>query len=373
MAKTKRPISDAERYLLDVQSGAIVACKRIRQLAEMMLPRFEHGYKRWHFDMERAMKPVRFIEKFCVVPETGKLIVLEPYELVVIETAFGFVDDEGCRQFQEILVMWARKQGKTAVGSAVMLYLLIADGEGAVQAYCVATSKAQASLAYGVILKMIKRSKELNKALRKGTVPDRDQDGIIFDRNDGYITTLTNQTRHLDGLNVHGCLFDEMHACTNRDQYDLIKQAISARRQPMIWAITTNGFERENLFDDQYDYACGILDGKVTDDRMLPFLYELDDRSEWTDERMWIKANPGLGTVKSLDYMKDAVNKGIVTVDNKGKTRTVFLDPGTKTAILDYCEKRGIASGVIFRNKSGTALSRSYIWRSMKKLAKKAL
>lgn len=310
---TNRRISVAERYLLDVAAGTVVVGKRIKQLADMMLPRFEDGYKRWHFDIDKAERPVRFIERFCMLP-SGKLgvpFILEPYERLVIEIAFGFVDDEGNRQFQEVLVVWARKNGKTSLGAAIELYMLIADGEGAPQIYNVATSKDQASLAYGAVIKMMRQSPELSKIVRKGTVVERDQDGIVCDRSMGYITPLTSQTRHLDGLDVHFCLFDEMAASTNRDQYDLIKQAMSARTQPMIMAITTNGFERENLFDDQYDYACGILDGKIEDDRMLPIIYELDDRSEWTDDRMWVKANPGLGTVKSWDYMKDAVNKGM--------------------------------------------------------------
>ena len=311
-AKTEQVVvSDAERYLRDVRDGKIVAGKRIKQLAEMMLPRFVHGYKRWHFDIEKAEKPVKFIEQFLVLPESGEPMRLEPFQKCMIELMFGFVDDDGYRQFWEVLWELARKNAKSTTGAAIGIYMLVADGEGAPQNYHVATSKAQASLAYGVALKMVRRSKSLSKVLRKGTVPDRDQDGIIYDKNDGYITVLTNQTRHLDGLNVHFCLFDEMAACTNRDQYDLIKQAMSARRQPLILAITTNGFERENLFDDQYDYACGILDGKIEDDRMLPIIYELDDRSEWTDDRCWVKANPGLGTIKSWDYMKDAVNKGM--------------------------------------------------------------
>ena len=308
-----RRISAAEKYLRDVADGKLTVGKRIKQLAEMMLPRFENGYKRWRFDIDKAERPVRFIERFCMLP-SGKLgvpFVLEPYERLVIEIAFGFVDDEGNRQFQEVLVVWARKNGKTSLGAAIELYMLIADGEGAPQVYNVATSKDQASLAYGAVIKMMRQSPELSKVVRKGTVVERDQDGIVCDRTMGYITPLTSQTRHLDGLDVHFCLFDEMAASTNRDQYDLIKQAMSARTQPMIMAITTNGFERENLFDDQYDYACGILDGKIEDDRMLPIIYELDERSEWTDDRMWIKANPGLGTVKSWDYMKDAVNKGM--------------------------------------------------------------
>ena len=272
----------------------------MKQLAEMLLPRFENGYKKWHFDIEKAERPVKFIEKFCKLP-SGKLgvpFVLEPFQKCVIEIAFGFVDDDGLRQFQSIMWVMGRKNGKTSISAALEIYMLVADGEGAPQIYNVATSKDQASLAYGAALKMVKQSPELSKVLVKGTVPERDQDGIKYDKNFGYITPLTNQTRHLDGLDVHFCVFDEMAASTNRDQFDLIVQGMSARTQPMIWAITTNGFERENLFDDQYDYACGILDGTIDDDRMLPVIYELDTRSECTDDRMWVKANPGLGTIK---------------------------------------------------------------------------
>ena len=306
-------VSDAEKYIRDVAEGRITACKRIKQLAEMMLPRFEDGYKKWHFDIDKAERPVKFIEKFCCLPrgEVGSPFEMTDYEKAVIEIAFGFVDDNGIRQFQEVLVIIARKNGKTAWGAALELYMLIADGEGAPQIYNVATSKDQASLAYGDVYRMVQKSKELRKEVRKGTVVDRDQDGLICDRTMGYITPLTSQTRHLDGLDVHFCLFDEMAACTNRDQYDLVKQAMSARKQPMLWAITTNGFERENLFDDQYDYACGILDGTIEDDRMLPFIYELDSRDEWVRDDCWKKSNPGLGVVKSWDYMKDAVNKGM--------------------------------------------------------------
>ena len=308
-----RRMSDAEKYLRDVIDGKIVACKRIKQLAEMMLPRFENGHKRWHFDIELAERPIKFIETFCKLP-SGKLgvqFVLEPFQKAVIEIAFGFVDDDGNRQFQSIMWVIGRKNGKTSLSAALELYMLIADGEGAPQIYNVATSKDQASLAYGAAWKMVKQSPDLGKAVRKGTVVERDQDGLICDRTMGYITPLTNQTRHLDGLDVHFCVFDEMAASTNRDQFDLIVQGMSSRTQPMIWAISTNGFERENLFDDQYDYACGILEGKIDDDRMLPVVYELDDRAEWTDDRCWIKANPGLGTIKNWDALKDNVNKAM--------------------------------------------------------------
>lgn len=303
--------SEAREYLEKVLDGRITACRRMKQLAEMMLPRFDEGYKRWHFDIKKARKPIRFIEGFCKLP-SGKAnadFILEDYEKMVIEIAFGFVDDEGNRQFQDVLVIWARKNGKTSLGAALELYMLVGDGEFAPQVYNVANSKPQASLAYGACLKMLRQSPELAKRLRKGIVPDRDQDGIIDDESMGYITPLSSQTRNLDGLDVHFALIDELAAIVNRDIYDLVKQAISAREQPMIMKITTNGFERDEIFDQEYDYACGILDGEIVDDRVLPIIFELDEREEWTDESCWKKANPGLGTVKKWDALRDNVNK----------------------------------------------------------------
>ena len=311
MTRTKRRISDAERYLLDVQSGKIVACKRIKQLAEMMLPRFEGGYKRWHFDIDRANHPVEFIETFCMLP-SGKLGVpfkLEPFQKACIQLMFGFVDDDGNRQFHNVLWVIGRKNGKSSLSAALCLYMLVADGEGAPQIYCAANSRPQASLAYGAVNKMIRQSSKLSKKLRKGTVVERDEDGIINDDNMGYITTISSQTRKLDGLDVHFALFDELAACVNRDQYDLLDEGMASRDQPMMLCITTNGFERGNIFDDRYDYACGILDKKVSDDRWLPIVFELDSRNEWKDERCWPKANPGLGPIKKVEALRKHVNE----------------------------------------------------------------
>lgn len=300
-------------YFEQVLDGRIVACKRLKQLAEMMLERIENGYKDWHFDYERGNKVVLFIESFCMLP-SGRLGVpfrLELFQKAIIQVMFGFVDDNGRRQFHNVLWVLGRKNGKTSTSAALLLYMLMADGEGAPQNYCAATSKAQASLAYGAALKMMRQSKALSKRLRKGTVAERGEDGIIYDANSGYITPLTNQTRHLDGLDVHFALFDELAACTNRDQYDLLDEGMAARDEPMMLCITTNGFERGNIFDDRYDYGCGILDGKISDDRFLPIIYELDSRDEWTDESCWLKANPGLGPIKKLEALRDHVNEAM--------------------------------------------------------------
>ena len=300
-------------YFEQVLDGRIVACKRIKQLAETMLPRIENGYKDWHFDYEYANKPCKFVESFCMLP-SGKLGVpfeLELFQRAMIQLMFGFVDDNGNRQFHNVLWILGRKNGKTSLSAALELYMLMADGEGSPQVYCAANSKSQASLAYGAVLKMVRQSKTLSKRLHKGTVADRDEDGIIYNANMGYITTISSQTRKLDGLDVHFALFDELAACTNRDQYDLLDEGMASRTQPMMLCITTNGFERGNIFDDRYYYGCGILDGKVEDDRFLPIIYELDSRDEWTVEEMWVKANPGLGPIKKWESIRKHVNEAM--------------------------------------------------------------
>lgn len=309
--KAHNRITAAERYFRDISSGKIVASEKMVKLAETMLPRFKYGYKHWHYDKDRAERPIEFIERYCCLPsgKLGKKFELEDYEKAIIETAFGFVDKDGNRQFQEILVIIGRKNGKTSIAAALELYMLVADGEGAPQIYNVATSEAQASLGYGAAVKMVRQSPLLAKRIRKGTVVERKNDGLIYDRNFGYITTLSGQTRNLDGLDVHFSIIDELAAITNRDQYDLVKQGTGAREQPMLFCITTNGFERQNIFDSQYRYAEQWLTGEVEDDTFVAFVYELDSREEWTDEDCWMKANPGLGTVKKWEYLRAQVNK----------------------------------------------------------------
>lgn len=303
--------TDAELYLMGCLDGSIVAGRRLKALAKKMLPRIRNGYKQWRFDVDAATRPVEFIERFLKIP-SGKLgvpFILEPYERMIVELTFGFVDENEKRQIQYTLVEMARKQGKTSLAAAIEIYMLVADGEGAPQIYNAATSKAQASLAYGAVWRMVRQSPKLLKILRKGTVVERAENGVICDGNMGYVVPLSKQSDHLDGLDVHMCVFDEMAAAEDRSVFDLIRQGTGAREQPLMIAITTQGFVRDNLWDHERDYAVQWLDGKIEDDRFLSILFEQDDRAEIWDESAWMKSNPGLGTVKKLEYMRAQVLK----------------------------------------------------------------
>ena len=212
--------------------------------------------------------------------------------------------------------------------------MLIADKEGAPQIYNVANSEDQAKLAYNAAIRILRQSKPIQRYAHK-----RAED-VYCAKNLGYMKPLTSQTRNLDGLDVHFAVIDELSAILNRDLYDLVKQGMSAREQPMLFIITTNGFVRGGIFDNQYDYARRWLNGEVEDDRFLAFIYELDDREEWVNESAWVKANPGLGTIKKLEALRGYVNKALQDMSFRPTvlTKDFNLPENQATAWLDFEE-----------------------------------
>ena len=295
-------MSALEQYAVAILDGKIKACRRIKQMYERLLYNY-YNPGQWHFDQSIADKHIIFMERFCRQPESGEPLRFELFQRAKFEAIFGFVDDCNLRQYQEALTIEGRKNGKTTEMAAVEIDLLTNDGEGSPQVYNVATKRDQAMLGFNACHSMIKRSSDLSAILRK-RVSD-----IYFSHNLGFIKALAANSNGLDGLNSHGVIIDELAAIKNRDLYDLMKQSMSSRSQPLLFAITTNGFVRDNIFDAQYEYACGVLDGQIDDDRFAAFIYELDDPDEWLDETCWIKANPGLGTIKKFDFLKRCVEK----------------------------------------------------------------
>ena len=313
MTKKTRP-GRCERAIRDyfggVLDGSITACNKIKQVAEKILRDMDNKdpLYPYHYREEYAQKHINFIERFCRLP-SGKLghdFKLELFQLAILSVVYGFVDADGARQYREVLWIMGRKNGKTALASAIELDLLINDDEGAPEIYNVATAHDQAAKGFNNALRMVKTSPALAKHVRK-RVSD-----LYCDLNMGTIKALSANTNHLDGFDASGAIIDELAAMRNRDLYDLTIQGTSARRQPLVLEITTNGFVRAGIFDAQYQYAAKWLDGQAAGadaERFIAFIYELDEREEWQNESAWIKANPGLGTIKSLPALRKNVDK----------------------------------------------------------------
>lgn len=299
-------MAELETYATSVLDGKILACDKIKKEYEKLL-RDMSAPGRWHFSEKKALRPVDFIEGFCKQSQgmtMGQPLKLELYQKAMLEAAYGFVDDDDIRRYQEILNIIARKNGKTTLLSGIQLFMLIGDGEGAPECYQIATARDQAMKGYTECCNMRRQSALISKHIKKR------QSDLYCNDNMGFIKPLASDTNHLDSLNGSCVVIDELAAIKNRDIYDLMKQSMAARRQPMLWEITTNGFVRNSIYDSQYEYASGVLSGDIQDDRFLPIIYEQDDREEWMDPKTWLKSNPGLGTIKSEEFLANSVAKG---------------------------------------------------------------
>lgn len=295
-----------EEYFGGILDNKVVACDKMKRVSFMLMEDFQNP-KEFHYDHDIANKHTDFIETFCKLPsgKLGQPLKLELFQKARFQAIYGMVDDNDLRQYNEVLIVEGRKNGKTTETAAVELDLLINDNEGSPQIYNLATMLEQAKLGFNAAHKMVKQSPMLSKHIKKR------MNDLYFPLNFGFIKAMASNTNSLDGLDVHAAVIDELAAIKNRDIYDLVKQAMGARLQPLLFSITTNGFVRDGIFDSQYEYATNLLYNKLSEPnkRFLPFIHELDDRNEWDNEEAWEKANPGIDTIKSREYLRQMVQK----------------------------------------------------------------
>lgn len=293
-------------YWQAIEAGDVVVSKRVRQQYERLAQEIASP-GRYIFDVDKANRPIEFIETFCKHSKgelAGQFIKLELFQKAFIAALFGFVDkDTGLRRFREAMFFCGRKNGKSVLLSGIALYMLMADGEGGAEVYSLASKRDQAAILFDETHNMIKQNKHLARHVRK-----RKSD-LYFEATMSLFKPLAKSSNTLDGLNAHCVIIDELHSIKDRNLYEVMKQSQSARQQPLLITITTAGTVREAIFDDLYEYACNVIDGTFEDDTFLPILYELDDREEWTDPSAWQKANPGLGTIKKLDDLEQKVER----------------------------------------------------------------
>lgn len=291
-------------------SGEINACEKIKKQYTRIYNWLSDPEPNYEFDIELATKPIEFIESLCKQAQGSKMgqpLLLDLFQKAKLQSTYGFVHKETrMRQITEVFDVRARKNGKTTENSAVSLFMLVGDGEGSAEIYFIATKLDQAKKGFKECHKMVAQSADLSKYIRK-----RKTD-LYFDATYSHIEALASDSNSLDGLNSHFVTVDEMAAIKDRNIYDVMKQSMSSRDQGLISSISTNGFNRDNIFDAQYEYASKVLDGEINDIHFLSFIYELDHREEWLDEKAWIKANPGLGTIKKIEELRKYVEKAKV-------------------------------------------------------------
>ncbi len=267
----------------------------------------------WEFNSKKANHAIEFIENYCKHSKGklgGKPFVMELWQKALVAATFGIVHKiDGTRKYQEVILVVARKNGKSTLAAAIGLYMMIADGEPGAEVYAVATKKDQAKIIWLEAKRMVRKSPSLLKRIK--TLVSEMYAEIV----DSYFRPLGSDSDGLDGLNVHCGLLDEIHAWKDKNLYDVIVDGTSARDEPLIFITTTAGTVRECVFDLKYDECVQIINGYdgggYRDERVLPIIYELDDRNEWKDASKWRKANPGLGTIKKTDNLANKVRKAM--------------------------------------------------------------
>ncbi len=297
------------QYWQEISKGLIVS-KKIFAVYKKLVEDMQNPQCEWVFDNEKANRAIFFIENYCKHSKGsvgGKPFILELWQKALVASTFGFIHRiDHTRRFLEVWLMVARKNGKSTLAAAIGIYMMIADNEAGAEVYAVATKRDQAKIIWLEAKRMTMKSETLLSKI-KPLVAE-----MYAEFNESYFKPLGADSSTLDGLNVHCGLFDEVHAWTDKNLYDVVKDGTTSREQPLILITTTAGTVRNGIFDLKYEEIERIIksfeDDVVLNDRILPIIYELDDRAEWTDETSWTKANPALGSVKSYQQLKEKVN-----------------------------------------------------------------
>lgn len=298
-------------YHNKIQSNEIIVSKKVKRVYEELARRIYDENYEYEYSAKHANHAIEFIENFCKHSKGkfgGKPFILELWQKALVAATFGFIHKvDELRLVRELILVVARKNGKSAVASAISLYMLLADGEAGAEVYSVATKKDQAKIVWNEAKRMVNKSPALKKRVRS-LVGE-----LVVDSTDSSFKPLSSESNTLDGLNVHASVTDELHAITDKNLYDVIVDGMTAREQPLSIITTTAGTVREGIFDIKYEECEKIIngydDGLYKDDRVLPIIYELDNPNEWQIPENWFKANPALGTVKNIDELARKVEK----------------------------------------------------------------
>lgn len=298
-------------YWEEIEKGNINVGDKIRRTYKKVVKDIKYPGE-YFYSPKRGNHILEFAENFCRHSKGkcgGKRVKLELWEKAHLATVFGFIDIEGNRKYRESILIVGKKNGKSLLASIVGLYMLTADGEMGPEVYAVATKKDQSKIIWLESKRMVRKSPALSKRVRS-LVAELDTDF-----NDGVFKPLASDSDTLDGLNIHCVLMDEIHQWKQgKALYDIMADGVSAREQPLVYITSTAGTIREDIYDQKYDEAEMVINGYddpegYKDEHLIAFIYEINNRKEWTDESCWEKANPGLGTIKNKQTLKEKVEK----------------------------------------------------------------
>lgn len=288
-------------YYEKIQTGEVKVGKWIKLLYEQIVTGLRDGL--FLFDDAKAQKAIDFIQSFCHHCEgRNDLIVLELWQRALVSLIFGIVDENGVRVFREVFVVMGRKNGKSLLASAIIAYTVYLDGEYGAKVYCLAPKLEQAAIVYDNFYRMLQAEPELSELAQKR------RSDIYLETTNSSIKPLAFNAKKSDGFNPHLTVCDEIASWPAEQglkQYEVMKSALGARRQPLILSISTAGYVNDGPYDELMVRATSWLLGSSSERRLLPVLYMIDDPERWDDIDELRKANPNMGVSVSEDFFRE--------------------------------------------------------------------
>ncbi len=260
----------------------------------------------YYFDTEAAQHVVGFFEKWLRHSKgkhAGEPFALLDWQTAMLGELFGWKRlDDNTRRYRMAYISTAKKQGKSTLLAGIGLYLLAFDGEAGAEIFGCGADREQASIVFREAASMVRASPKLSRVLE--VIDSRRT--IAYRNASSFYRVLSADAFRAEGLNIHGLLFDELHAQRDRRLWDALRYGGAAREQPLIVSITTAGYDRNSICWEQYAYAKAVLRDWTHDPTFFPCIYEAEENDEWTSEDTWPKANPSWGvTIKPDDFAAD--------------------------------------------------------------------
>ena len=286
------------------------------------------------FDERKAQRVVRFIEALRHTKGEfhGQPFHLLPWQEKIIRDVFGTVrdDDPTMRQYTTAYIEIPKKNGKSELGAAIALNMLINDDEWKAEVYSCASDRQQAAIVFDVAVDMVRQSPALMKRVK--IIPSTRR--MIYQPTGSIYQVLSSEVATKHGLNVSACIFDELHTQPTRALYDVMTQGSGdARRQPLWFFLTTAGTDRNSICWEVHQKALDILEGRKNDPRFYPVLFGLPDEADWTNEENWYRANPSLDHTITIDKVRDAFRKAQETPADENQFRQLRLNQWVKQSV----------------------------------------
>ena len=335
-------------YYQAIKDGSIVVGKWVLLFYTYIVNGLASG--EFYFDEKKANKAIRFIETFCHHCEgRSDLITLELWQKAAVSVIFGIVGADGLRVFREIIIVVARKNGKTLFAAAIVLYCIFCDGEYGAKAFCVAPKLDQADLVYSAIWQTVQLEPDLAELIKR-----RKADYYIEQTNSS-VKKIAFNAKKSDGFNPHVTVCDEIASWPGEQglkQYEVMKSALGARKQPLILSISTSGYINEGIYDELIKRATRFLMGDSREKRLAPFLYMIDDPNKWNDINELRKSNPNLGVSVSVDYLLEeiAIAEGSLSKQAEFKTKYCNIKQSSSQAWLPALDVEAASGSMLDLN-----------------------